>query len=120
MTDDGRMIATTGLEPCLAVYPYSGWCEFEKKISKRPSFDPTVIQIKRLYIASAVECPVDSHGRILIPPTLRAYAGITRDVVWCGMVDYVELWARDKWNETFAAAQAGVSELGKALAELGL
>ena len=119
-SDDRKMVVTTSLEPCLVAYPYSGWREFEKRLSQRPSFDPSVIQIKRLYVAGALECPVDSHGRILIPPVLREYAGISKDVVWSAMVNYVELWDRNKWIEAFAAAQSGADDLGKALADLGL
>ncbi len=118
--DDNRVVVTTALDPCLVVYPYSGWSAFEKKISHLPSFDPAVVQIKRLYVAGAVECSVDSHGRILVPPVLRDYASIVQDVVWCGMVDYVELWDRAKWRDVFDEAQSKASGLGKALADLGL
>ncbi|MCP4604055.1 MAG: division/cell wall cluster transcriptional repressor MraZ [Proteobacteria bacterium] len=120
INEDKKMIVTTALEPCLVAYPYSGWSEFEKKLSARPTFDPAVIQIKRLYVAGAVECPVDGHGRILIPSVLREYASISRDVVWSGMVGYIELWDRVRWQEAFAAAQAEAEGLGKALADLGL
>lgn len=118
--DDHRMIITTALEPCLVAYPYAGWIEFEKKLASKPSFDSRVVQIKRLYVAGAVECPVDGHGRILIPSVLRDYAGISKDVVWSGMVGYVELWDKTRWNEAFAAAQSEAETLGAALADLGL
>jgi len=118
--DDKKMIVTNALEPCLVAYPYSGWCQFEEKLANMPSFNSSVIQIKRLYVAGAVECPVDSHGRILIPPILREYAGISRDVVWSGMVGYIELWDRTRWNEAFSTAQGGADNLGKVLADLGL
>ncbi len=119
-SDDTRMVITTALEPCLVAYPYSGWNEFEKKLSMRPTFDPAVIQIKRLYVAGAIECPVDGHGRILIPPVLREYAGISREVAWSGMVSYVEIWDRERWQTAFNKAQAEAESLGKALADLGL
>ena len=119
-SDDKRMVVTTGLEPCLVAYPYNEWDAFEERLASRPTFDPAVIQIKRLYVASAVECPVDSHGRILIPPTLREYAGISREVVWSGMVDFVEIWDQERWNKAFAEAQKNATGLGRALADLGL
>jgi MraZ protein len=119
-SDEEKMVLTTALDPCLVAYPYSGWCEFERKLAEKPSFDPHIIQIKRLYISGAVECPIDGHGRILIPPMLREYAGISREVIWSGMVGYVELWDSSRWREVFADAQARAKGLGKALAELGL
>ncbi len=118
--NDTRMVITTALEPCLVAYPLSGWKAFEKKLAERPSFDPNVIQIKRFYVASAQECPVDGHGRILIPSGLREYSNITREVVWSGMVSYVELWDQARWKTAFQAAKADAERLGKALADLGL
>lgn len=118
--DDGRLVLTTGLDPCLVVYPYSGWCEFEKKLAALPSFDPRVKQIKRLYVAGAVECAMDGHGRILVPALLRDYAGLQRDAVWTGMVGHMELWNLARWNEVFEAAQQGADGLAESLAQLGL
>ena len=119
-SDDKRMVVTTGLEPCLVAYPYSEWNAFEERLASRSTFDPDVIRIKRLYVASAVECPVDSHGRILIPPTLRDYAGIAREVVWSGMVDFVEIWDQGRWKKAFSEARKNATGLGRALADLGL
>ena len=118
--DEEKMVLTTALDPCLVAYPYSGWREFETKLAQRPSFDPSVIQIKRLYVSGAVECPVDGHGRILIPPVLREYAGIRKNVIWSGMVGYVEIWDAERWKEVFSEAQATAGDLKNALAGLGL
>lgn len=117
---DNRLVITTSLDPCLVAYPYSGWCEFEKKLAALPSFDPNVVAIKRLYVSGAVECPVDSHGRILIPPVLRGFAGIEKTVVWSGMVGHIEIWDGARWNEAFSQAQKDAAGLAKSLAELGL
>ena len=114
------MVITTALEPCLAVYTYSEWRRFEEKLADLPSFDPSVVQIKRFYVGGAVESAVDGHGRILIPAPLREYAGISRSVVWCGMVSYVELWDEERWKGAFSKAQGKAQDLGKALAALGL
>jgi transcriptional regulator MraZ len=119
-TDDQRMVLTTALEPCLVAYPYSEWNEFEKKLSSRSTFDPNIIQIKRLYVAGAIECQLDGHGRILIPPVLRDYAGISREVVWSGMVGFVELWDSARWSKAFTCAQSNADKLARALADLGL
>ena len=120
-TDDNRMVLTQALEPCLLAYPYSKWLEFEKKLSDAPSFDAYIIRIKRLTVTSAMECPVDSHGRILIPQMLRESAGISREVVWAGMVDYAEIWDATRFKEAFQTAQGEDKEsLGKALADFGL
>lgn len=119
-SDDNRLVISEALDPCLVAYPFSGWNDFEKKLEQMPTFDRNVIRIKRLLISSAVECPVDSHGRVLIPQKHREYAGITREVIWSGMVGYMELWDAERWREAFESARANADGLGPALADLGL
>ena len=38
-------------------------------------------------------------GRIAIAPALRAYAGITAEVVVVGMSDRAEIWDKAAWEE---------------------
>jgi len=118
--EDDRMVLTTGLEGCLVGYTYGAWRRFEERLAGLPSFDPNVTRLKRLYVASAVECPVDGHGRILVPGPLRGHAGLEKNAVWCGLAGYVELWDAERWQRVFAEALEGVDQLGRALADLGL
>jgi MraZ protein len=118
--EDDRLVVTTALEPCLAAYPMSEWRAFEERIAAKSQFDPAVIRLKRAVIASAVECQVDGHGRILLPPALRKHAGIERDVVWAGMTRHIEIWAKDRWDAVESSAREDSEGLSKALADLGL
>lgn len=118
--DNKRLFLTAAFEPCLKVYPYTRFLEFEKKLNELPSFDPSVALLKRLTISGAVECRLDSHGRILIPPGLRAKAGIGKDVLWSGMSDHAELWDTARFEEATQVAPENVEALAKALAAFGL
>ena len=53
----------------------------------------------RLICGNAVCCEPDSQGRILIPPTLREYAELKKDVTVIGMIDHVEIWDSEKWKQ---------------------
>lgn len=114
------LIVTTALEPCLTAYPISEWQAFEERVAEMSQFNPAVVRLKRAVIASAVECQVDGHGRILLPPPLRQYAGIDRDVVWAGMTRHLEIWAKDRWNQVEDEARQDPQALSQSLAELGL
>jgi len=122
-THDDRMVLTTALDdeyPHIVAYPYSGWREFEEKLSAKPSFDPSVILLKRLYVSSAVECSVDGHGRILIPPFLKEHAGIGREAAWLGMTGFVELWEPRRWEAAYGSAAARIREIREGLVGLDL
>jgi MraZ protein len=42
---------------------------------------------------------IDKQGRMGIPPTLREFAGLTRDLLWVGGFEYVEIWDKARWGE---------------------
>jgi MraZ protein len=56
-------------------------------------------RFRRVFIGGAFECTNDKQGRILIPPSLRQYAGIEKEIVMVGVLDHFEIWAREKWEE---------------------
>lgn len=113
-------IIITNFDQCLWAYPVAEWQELEKKVSALPQFSEAVLALQRVFISAAVECPIDKQGRILVPPSLREYAGIDREVVIVGMTKRFEIWARERWNVVFASAKQKLEGLGEKLAELGL
>ncbi|MBI2395431.1 MAG: division/cell wall cluster transcriptional repressor MraZ [Deltaproteobacteria bacterium] len=113
-------VLTAGLDPCLVAYPLSEWRAFEEKLSKLPRFDPHVVKLRRIYVSAAVEVSVDSQGRVLVPPSLRAHARLEKEVVWAGMGRYAELWAKERWVEATTTTEDERRALAGKLAELGL
>jgi transcriptional regulator MraZ len=117
---DERLIITSFVDPCLIAYPITEWQAFEQKIRSLPRFDPRVMQVKRVLISGATEVPIDKNGRVLIPPVLREFAGLKREVIWAGMVDTIEIWSKDNWERMFEKARGNIADLGGALGDLGL
>ena len=120
---DPRVVLTAGLETCVVAYPYAEWLAFEERLSKLPQFDASVSMLRRMYFAAAVECELDRLGRLLVPNSLRRYAGLGRDAIWVGMGSHVELWDRDRYEslrEEVLADPAKRDEMARRLAELGL
>ena len=116
---DERLIVTN-FDSCLWAYPITEWQELEKKVSALPQFLEEVKALQRVFISAACECPLDKQGRILFPPSLRDYAGITRDVVLVGMTKRIEIWSKERWDVVFDSAQKKLEALGSKLADLGL
>lgn len=116
---DERLIITN-FDGCLWAYPVAEWMAVEEKIAALPQFKDEVKALQRVFVSGATECPIDKTGRILVPPTLREYAGIGKDVVLVGMTKRIELWARERWVTVFNGAQVALTEMGEKLAELGL
>lgn len=116
---DERLIITN-FDGCLWAYPAAEWKKVEDKVGALPQFKDEVKAIQRVFISAAVECPIDKSGRILIPATLREYAGIQKDVVLVGMTNRIEIWSKEKWARAFEDSQKDLEKMGDKLADLGL
>lgn len=116
---DERLIVTH-FDECLWAYPMPVWLELEKKIVQLPQFLEEVKVLQRVFISAACECPLDKQGRILLPQTLREYAGLKDDVILVGMTQRVEIWAKDRWEKVFNDAQKKLESMQARLAELGI
>jgi MraZ protein len=86
-------------ERCLLLYPIAAWEEIESKLAALPSFNSAARRIQRLLIGHATETELDSHGRILLPPALREYSGLSKKAVLVGQGKKFELWDDEHWHE---------------------
>jgi len=100
VTGEDRLIITNR-EECLVAYPPSAWRQFLETLKSKPQTDKHYIEFIRFFVSGAQECLIDKQGRILIPPTLRDHAGLSKEIVFVGMVDTIEVWSKEKWDEEF-------------------
>lgn len=115
---DERLILTN-FDGCLWAYPFAEWQIIENKVAALPQFKEEVKALQRIFISAATECPVDKQGRIVIPPTLRDYAGLKKNIILVGMTKRIEIWSKEGWQDVFEKAQKKVSNDG-GLGDLGL
>jgi len=100
LTETGReSIVVTNYSGCLYAYPAAEWERIEEKLAvKVSSVNRKKNAFVRFFVGGAVEVASDKQGRILIPPSLRTYAGLERDVVIIGMPNRFEIWDRARWD----------------------
>lgn len=113
-------LIVTNFDKCLVCYPIEEWDALERKASQLPQLKKEVKAFQRFFISGATECPLDAQGRILIPPALREFADLGKDVVLVGMLKKIEVWSKVRWKETFAQSQKKFEEFADVLAELGI
>ena len=75
-----EFVLTKGLDGCLSIYPRKEWEAFEQKLSQLPLTNKNARAITRFFVAGAAPCELDRQGRILVPATLREYAGLEKDL----------------------------------------
>ncbi len=110
---EGQMVATIDTETrCLLLYPLPEWEVIERKIEALSSFRPETRRIQRLLIGHATDLELDGAGRMLLPATLREYAGLDKKIVLLGQGKKFEIWSEDRWLKTREEYLADVESEG--------
>ena len=110
-------VITKGLDGCLYIYPSEEWNTFLEKLHSLPSNRDTR-KLVRSFAASADMVEVDGQGRILIKTGLREYANLSRDVVFAGTLNHIELWDKEMWERE--NSMDDIDDIAEKLAGLGL
>ena len=112
-----EFVLTKGLEGCLSIYPMNEWEKFEEQLRSLPLTNKNARTFSRFFVAGATSCELDKQGRILVPGTLREFAGLEKDVVLTGNINRIEIWSKQKWSENsnyddMDAIAEGLQDLG--------
>lgn len=108
---EAGLVVTRTQDRALAVYPRR---VFEEKMAGLLSAPSTVKQVRdyqRMVMASASDEVPDKQGRVTIPPKLREYAALEREVVVIGAGDRAEIWDAETWQRYSEANEEGFSDL---------
>jgi MraZ protein len=71
-------------------------------------------------MSGAVDCNLDGQGRVLIPPTLREYAKLEKDIVLAGMLKVIEIWSKDRFEEEMKKVGSEIDKNTNFIADLGI
>lgn len=98
----GQFTVTADSQQCLLIYPKPTWDAIEADLMQRPNVSGAVKLLQRKLVGQAKPVELDSAGRLLIPPELRAYAGLEKTVTLIGQKIKFELWDEAKWDAEMA------------------
>lgn len=99
--ENTRFVINRGFEKCLTLYPTKSWEPLFARLSTLNDFDPKVREFRRYFLNGATEVELDSAGRLLLPPNLKEYAGLERDIVLASAIDKIEIWSTENYKKFF-------------------
>lgn len=109
---------TRGWYGCLFLFPWEQWREIEAKLERVPITDMNGDIVKQFFSGGA-RVWLDRQGRLVLPASLREFAGVQRDVVVRGVINRIEVWAKDRW-QSFQSEQFAPERIVEKAAALGI
>jgi len=91
-------VMVSRMDKCLVAYAIEEWSKIETRVLSMVEKSDNMRRFRRVFIGGAFECACDRQERILIPPTLRQYALLDKEIVIVGVLDHFEIWSRENWE----------------------
>lgn len=94
-----EIILTRGYEDALIIVNKKLWKKIASEVINGSFIDKNIRDTNRFLVGGAKEIQLDSLGRFVIPQPLFEHANLDREVVFIGLVNWIELWDKSKWEE---------------------
>ena len=94
----GGVVITRGQERCLYVFSTEEFERIHERIREAPLTNKQARDFLRMFLSGASAEKPDGQNRITIPPVLRTYAGLGRELVVTGVGAHAEIWDAEAWN----------------------
>lgn len=111
----GDIFITRGYEKALIVLDQQRWDRLIETIEKKPFLNRSVRDTKRFIAGSSRKLDLDSQGRFIIPENLKEYSSLDKEIVFVGILDWIELWSIEAWNKKLKDLSENSAEIAEKL-----
>lgn len=106
----GGLMITIGPDHSLTVYPREEFAAVARRAAAASRNDPRLRAYVRSLASNTDEQRPDAQGRITLSAAHRKYAGLTKECVVIGSVNYLEIWDSRSWADYLAEHEENFSE----------
>jgi MraZ protein len=115
---DGVVLTQGTPDRCLRVYSNAKFEEMAALIQAEPATTEAGRVGRRVFFSGSHTTELDGQGRVLVPPTMRRWAGLAGEVVVTGSGDWMEIWAAGDFSDSRPAEEEVASRLWGSSGEL--
>ncbi|WAP50930.1 division/cell wall cluster transcriptional repressor MraZ [Arthrobacter sp. ATA002] len=106
----GGLVLTRGQERCIYVFSQKEFERVHEQMREAPLSSRQARDYIRVFLSGASDEVPDKQGRITIPPALRAYAGLGRELAVIGAGTRAEIWDANAWQIYLEEQETAFSE----------
>ena len=105
------LVLSKGQDRSIVVWPAAEFAAYAQQLNEASRSDPKVQAYQRVLFSGASDEIPDRQGRITLPPVLREYAGLDRDVVVVGKNTTAEIGDAGAWTTYLSTQEEAFSGL---------
>jgi MraZ protein len=94
-----EIILTRGYEDSLILVNKQMWEKIAKDVIDGSFINKNIRDTSRFLIGGATEVSIDMQGRFLIPEALFTHAGLSKELVFIGLINWIEIWDKERWDK---------------------
>jgi len=107
------VVLAKGQDRALVLWPAKEFAAYAERLAEASRNDANVRAYTRVFFSGASDESPDRQGRVTIPPALREYAGLERDVVIVGAGQTCEIWAPTAWQTYMSQSEPKFADLNQ-------
>jgi MraZ protein len=107
----GGLMVTRGQEHCLYVWPQPEVERITERLREAPVSNKATRDYVRMFSSASSDETPDKQGRITVPPKLREWANLSKDVVVIGAMNRLEIWDEAAWEAYSESQEESFAEL---------
>lgn len=113
-----NIILTRGYEDALILVNENMWKNIAQDVINGSFINKNIRDTSRFLIGGATEIEADKLGRIIIPQPLFDHAQLKDDLVFIGLVNWVEIWDLEKWQKRLEYLKQNGDEIAQELTKM--
>ena len=113
-----EIILTRGYEDSLILVNKGMWEKVASEVINGSFINKNIRDTSRFLVGGATEVNIDKQGRFLIPEALFEHADLKKEIVFIGLVNWIEIWDREKWEERLKYLKENGDEIAQEISKL--
>lgn len=105
------LVLTKGQDRCVVIWPRAEFDTYAAGLRANAQANARVRAMTRVFFSSAFDDSMDRQGRLTIPPVLREYAGLDRELTVVGADTRIEIWDSAAWDSYLSEHEADFADL---------
>ena len=114
------LVFQTGIDGCIAIYTQEAVDRIFAGFADVKQSDTEKYKAVRKFLNAFEIVESDPQGRMVVPPRFRKHARIDKDLVICGMIDHLEIWAKEVHDEYFGSEDSESNDINNIVKILGI